>query len=229
MNAVAFEETVRRHLTSIAFWGYVAFLAIVAFGTAKFNSPAAAWPTLVALLAIITGSQPIGPEFSSGTLQLILVKPVSRSAYLLSRVAGVVAVVCLAIAVACGAELLGRAILTQTLHLDLLGAAAVNAAVDSLFTVALLVFFGSFTRAYFNVGIYLFLQVGLTVAISVAAAMRRFPALVRVLDETSRNLFPDAPRGLDAQWLLVLLSNAAVALLLACLIFRNREVPYGAD
>ena len=37
---------------------------------------------------LITGCGPIGPEFSSGTLQLILVKPINRATYLLSRVAG---------------------------------------------------------------------------------------------------------------------------------------------
>ncbi len=229
MSGVVYAETVRRHLTSVAFLGYLAFLAIVALGTSRFNSPAAAWPTLVALLAIITGSQPIGPEFSSGTLQLILVKPVTRSAYLLSRVAGVATVTTLAATVAGAAELLGRAVWSQRLAADFIGAALVNSMAESLFTIALLTFFGSFTRAYFNVGIFLTLQVGLSVTMALAALSRKWPSLPRVLEQVNRNLFPDAPGSIDAQWLLLVLSNAAVALALACLIFRRREVPYGAD
>jgi hypothetical protein len=49
---------------------------------------------------------------------------------------------------------------------------------------------------------------------------------LRVVDH---NLFPELPPGLDAAWTLMVLSNAAIALLLACLAFRRREVPYGAD
>jgi ABC-type transport system involved in multi-copper enzyme maturation permease subunit len=229
VSRVVFEETVRRHLTSIAFWSYVAFMAIVAFGTAKFNSAAAAWPSFVALLAIITGSAPIGPEFSSGTLQLILVKPVTRSAYLLSRVAGVFAAVCAAALVPCLAELAGRAVFSQPLHANVIGTMLVNVAVDSFFTIALLTFFGSFTRAYFNVALFIVLQVGLAMSLAITMASRNLPALATVLEEVSRNLFPDPPQALDRQWTLLVLSNAAVALVLACLIFRKREVPYGAD
>lgn len=229
MSRVVFEETVRRHLTSAVFWSYVAFIAIVAFGTAKFNSAAAAWPSLVALLAVITGSAPIGPEFSSGTLQLILVKPVTRSAYLLSRVAGVLAAVCIAAIVPCLAELAGRTVFAQPLHAKVIGAMLVNVAIDSFFTIALLTFFGSFTRAYFNAGLFVGLQVALAVSMALVMASRKLPAVASVLEEISRNLFPDPPAALDRQWTLLVLSNAAVALVLACLIFRKREVPYGAD
>jgi hypothetical protein len=44
------------------------------------------------------------------------------------------------------------------------------------------------------------------------------------------NLYPETPLvPFDRNWLLKVFSNAAIALLLACLIFRRREVPYGAD
>ena len=229
MSLVVIEETVRRHVTTVAYWTFVGLLAIVAFGTARFNAPAAMWPTLVALLSIITGAALIGPEFSSGTLQLILVKPLNRSAYLLSRVAGVLLAVWLAAAIAAGAELLGRLALSQPLRAGVIGAALLNSAVDSLLAVALLAMLGSLTRAYFNVAIYVVLQAGLSVAMAVVALWRRFPSIVKALDTTSMNLFPDAPRGIDTRWLLMLLSNAAVALVIACFAFRNREVPYGAD
>jgi hypothetical protein len=51
----------------------------------------------------------------------------------------------------------------------------------------------------------------------------------RVLLTIDQNLFPDLPPRLDPVWIMMVLSNAAVALLIACLVFRRREVPYGAD
>ena len=93
MNRVVIEETIRRHITSVGYLTYLAIVAIVAVAVSRFEHPAAVWPQLITILAIITGCGPIGPEFSSGTLQLILVKPVNRAEYLLSRVIGVVAVV----------------------------------------------------------------------------------------------------------------------------------------
>ena len=73
VSGVVVEETIRRHVTHIGFATYVALLAIVGMGVSRFDAPGAVWPTLVGWLAIITGCGPIGPEFSSGTLQLILV------------------------------------------------------------------------------------------------------------------------------------------------------------
>ena len=64
-------------------------------------------------------------------------------------------------------------------------------------------------------------------------AMGRFltehPIVERGLGVVDRNLFPDLPPRLDREWILMVLANAAVALLLACFAFRGREVPYGAD
>lgn len=229
MSAIVVAETVRRYLTSIGYWSFIGFVAILAFGTSRFNAAASAWPSLVGLLSIVAGCAPIGPEFSSGTLQLILVKPVKRSAYLLGRVAGVVLVTWLAALIGFTFEIIGRTVLSEPLQLDTLSHVLLNTAVNAVLTVSLLTFFGSFTRAYFNVAIYLVLQIGLGVGLSFASIGRRHPELARALQRIIDNLFPDAPGALDRQWLLVVLSNAAIALVLACLIFRRREVPYGAD
>jgi ABC-type transport system involved in multi-copper enzyme maturation permease subunit len=229
VSGVVVVETVRRYLTSIGFWGFMAFIAIVSFGMSRFNMAASSWPSLVGLMAIIAGCAPIGPEFSSGTLQLILVKPVKRSAYLLSRVAGVVLVTWIAALIGFTAEVLGRALLADEVPLETLATALVNTSIEAVLTVALLTFLGSFTRAYFNVALYLVLQVALGMTIGFASVGRRWPELTEVLQHVMNNLFPEPPRSLDRQWLLLVLSNAAVALVLACLVFRRREVPYGAD
>ena len=240
MNGVVIVETVRRHLTNLAFLAYLVFLAIVALGVSAFNTPASAWPTLVTLLALIVGCGPIGPEFSSGTLQLVLVKPVSRASYLLSRVAGVVLVVWSAAILCAAFELAGRAMWGDALRASQIGSALVNAMTDTILTVSLLVLVGSLTRAYFNVAIYMVAMIGLSMAGVVLAFVRQsrtavgaflsaHPEIERALVVIEQNLFPDAPARLDWQWTLMIFTNAAVALVFACLAFGRREVPYGAD
>ncbi|HEX2061546.1 MAG TPA: hypothetical protein VHK90_12470, partial [Thermoanaerobaculia bacterium] len=61
MSGVVVRETMRRHFTSIGYWSFVALMTIIAAGVSRFNQPAAVWPSLVTMLAIITGCGPIGP------------------------------------------------------------------------------------------------------------------------------------------------------------------------
>ena len=98
MNATVIAETVRRHLTSAGYIVFLLFIAMVALFVSNFAVPGTLWPPLVSLLAIVTGSAIVGPELSTGTLQLIVSKPIRRSVYLVSRVAGVFACVALAAA-----------------------------------------------------------------------------------------------------------------------------------
>lgn len=240
MNGVVVGEVVRRCVTSIAYGAFVALIAIISLGVSRFNQPGAAWPSLVTLLAFIIGCSAIGPEFSSGTLQLILTKPVNRSVYVLSRVAGAVSAVWLATLVAFSMEILGRAMWSSGAGLDLVLAALIHSMADTILVCALLAFFGSFTRAYFNIAIYMVLMIGLSVSQGMLALMRAsrgwmgewlrtHDVIDRMILTVSQNLFPDAPRQLNWEWLLMVLSNAAIALVAACFIFRRREVPYGAD
>jgi hypothetical protein len=229
-NRVVIEETIRRHVTHIGYIAYLAFLAIVAMGVSKFGPPAAAWPTLIGLLAIITGSGPIGPEFSSGTLQLILVKPVNRSTYLVSRIVGVLCVVWLAALVPFLCEVIGR-MLRGEVPWYAMGMKLLNTAVLAVLTVSLLTLFGSLTRAYINAALYVSLQIALNVVPGILgmAGRDRFAMVRRGIDVVEQNLFPPAISGFDWRWMLLVLCNAAVAIVLACFVFRNREVPYGAD
>jgi ABC-type transport system involved in multi-copper enzyme maturation permease subunit len=223
VNRMVMGETFRRHVTSAAFLSFLAFLTIVTIGLAQFDRPAAGWPGLIVLLAIVTGAGLIGPELSSGRLQLILVKPVSRSAYLLSRTAGVVLVVWAAAMLAAVCELAGRAFG----YAAEVGAALLNVMYEVVLIVALLALLGSLTRAYYNVVLYLGLQILLAMAGGLGQKLP--PAVARALAAVDRNLFPERPPALDAQWFLLIGCNAAIALVLACLVFRRREVPYGAE
>jgi ABC-type transport system involved in multi-copper enzyme maturation permease subunit len=241
VSRVVIAETVRRHVTNAGYLVYLALLMLLALAVAAFNRPASAWPTLVTLLALITGCGVVGPEFSSGTLQLILVKPVNRAVYLLSRVTGVVLVVWLAAIAAAVCELAGRAMWGDTgVQARAIGTALLNSATDTVLTVSLLALLGSLTRAYFNIAIYMVGMIGLSMTGVIMAFVRQTQNVVgrflndhtgieRGLEAIDRNVFPDLPPGLDTGWSLMVLSNAAIALLLACLAFRRREVPYGAD
>ncbi|HYC62331.1 MAG TPA: ABC transporter permease [Thermoanaerobaculia bacterium] len=228
MSRVVIEETIRRHVTNIAYITYVALLAIIGVGVSRFGSTGAGWPTFVALLSIIIGCGVIGPEFSSGTLQLILVKPINRATYLLSRVAGVVIVIWMAALVAMIAEAAGR-MASGEVPWSALARMFLNAAAASVLTVSLLTLFGSMTRAYLNAAFYVVLSIGLSMLPAVLSFAGAPPSIARGVMLVDQNLYPAAPSGLHAQWLLMVLSNAAVALVLACWVFRNREVPYGAD
>jgi ABC-type transport system involved in multi-copper enzyme maturation permease subunit len=229
MSGVVILETMRRHFTSIGYWSFVAFVTIVAAGVSQFNQPSAVWPSLITLLAIITGCNPIGPEFSSGTLQLVLVKPINRATYLLSRVTGVVLSVWLAALCAFAAEAVGRMI-SGEVPWSTLAAALLNSAADAILTVSLLTLLGSLTRAYFNVALYLGLTISISFFSGVLRMVKAMPEFVfQALAAIERNLYPDVVARFDSHWLLLVLSNAAVALLLACFAFRNTEVPYGAD
>ncbi|HYC88992.1 MAG TPA: hypothetical protein VEO54_07255 [Thermoanaerobaculia bacterium] len=243
MSPVVILETVRRHVTHIGYLTFLALLVLAAFATSVFDRPAAAWPGLLVLLAFVTGCGVVGPEFSSGTLQLILVKPVNRAVYLVSRVTGVVLVVWLAGIVAALCELAGRALWGDSgLQARAIGTALLNCATDTILTVSFLALLGSLTRAYFNIGIYLVGLIGLGLSSVVFAFIRQTDNAVgrflkahtgieRGLMVIDRNLYPDlpVPPRFDTGWTLMVLSNAAIALLLACLAFRRREVPYGAD
>src|SRR5438046_2086892 len=123
-------------------------------------------------------------------------------------------------------------------------AAGVNTSAKALLVCALLVFFGSFSRAYFNVAYYFFFQLLLTAAPPSLRALQRqtsgllgwlgsivrnHPGVIRALILADENLFPSEPQNIDRNWLLLVVSNAVLAIVAACLIFRRREVPYGAD
>lgn len=227
MNRTVIAETVRRQVTSIGYLAYVALLAILGVGMAQVDRPATLWPILVAFLAIAMGATVIGPEFSSGSLQLILVKPINRAVYLVSRVIGVVLCVWIAASVAFLGECVGRA-LRGEIPWKALAMALLLTAIEPILAVVLLALLGSLTRGYSNVALYFGVQIGLM--ISLALMQRRVPlSVTNAIRVVQDNLFPDAPYSLNRDWLLLVLSNAAIAIVLACFAFRRREVPYGAD
>jgi ABC-type transport system involved in multi-copper enzyme maturation permease subunit len=245
VSLVVIVEALRRHFAHLGYIAALLLLIIISATTAAIGAPTQAPYEMIGLFALIAGCQLIGPEFSSGTLQLILSKPVGRSEYLLSRVIGVVLAIWTAIAVMFASDAIGRVIAGTPIIWRTAAAAALVSALKVLLLCALLALFGSFTRSYVNAGIHIGAQILLSMvfgmlsmmknAVSgemavIGAFLRAHPGVLNGLGAINRNLFPDTPAiPFDRNWNLMMLSNTAVALLFACMVFSRREVPYGAD
>jgi ABC-type transport system involved in multi-copper enzyme maturation permease subunit len=245
VSATVIVETLRRHFAHIAYVATVLMIVLIGATMAAVDGPAGATLQIMKLFIIIAGCQIIGPEFSSGTLQLILSKPIHRARYLLSRVAGVVLALWIVIAGAYAADVIARGIGGHKIEWLTGGGAALAFGAEAVLVCALMALFGSFTRSYLNVALYLGGQVLLSMIggvlqiiqrldrgafAALAAFLRAHPGVISTIRTIDQNLYPDAPPiPFDRNWLLLVFSNAAIALLLACLIFRKREVPYGAD
>ena len=245
MSLVVLVETLRRHFAHLGYISALLVLIVIVVMMTALGAPTQGPYELIALFALIAGCQLIGPEFSSGTLQLILSKPVGRSSYLIGRVVGVVLSIWVAVAVIFSSDVIGRLIVGTPIVWRTAAAAALVSALKVLLVCAFLALFGSFSRSYVNVGIYLGAQILLAMlfgvlsmlksAVSgemaaVGAFLRAHPGVVEGMGAINRNLFPDAPSNpFDRNWILLMVSNAVVAVLLACVVFSRREVPYGAD
>jgi ABC-type transport system involved in multi-copper enzyme maturation permease subunit len=245
MSLVVVIETLRRHFAHLGYIAALLILIVIVVLMTAIGAPTQAPYALMGLFTLIAGCQLIGPEFSSGTLQLILSKPIGRSSYVTGRVAGVVLSLWVAIAVIFSSDVIGRLIAGTPIIWRTLFATALVSALKVLLTCALLALFGSFTRSYVNIGIYLGGQILLSgiygllsmmknaVSGEMAAVgrlLRAHPGFLAGWRAVDENLFPDDPSmPFDRNWILMMTCNAVVAVLLACVIFSRREVPYGAD
>jgi len=245
VSLIVIAETVRRHFAHLGYVSALLVLIVIVAVMSAIGAPAQAPYEMIGLFAMIAGCQLIGPEFSSGTLQLILSKPIGRSSYLLSRVAGVVLAIWVAIVVMFGSDVVGRLVAGTTIAWRAALAAALVSALKVLFICSLLAFLGSFSRSYVNIGIYIAAQILLPMISSLLSMMRnaasgemavfgaflrKHPGILEAMAKINYNLFPDAPLiPFDRNWIVMMFCNASVALLLACVIFSRREVPYGAD
>jgi ABC-type transport system involved in multi-copper enzyme maturation permease subunit len=245
VSFVVIAEALRRHFAHLGYISALLILIVIGATMAAIGAPAQAPFEMIGLFALIAGCQLIGPEFSKGTLQLILSKPVGRSTYLVSRVLGVVLAIWVAIIVMFASDVVGRLIAGTPIAWRTALAAALVSALKVLLVCCLLAFLGSFSRSYVNIGIYLGGQIFLSMltgtmnmmknAVSgemgkIGAILRAHPAILRALNAITTNLFPDGPSvPFYRNGILMMVYNASAALLLACVIFSRREVPYGAD
>lgn len=246
MSGVVIMETLRRHWRTLINAALTIVFTIIGGLVGAYNGPTRGWLGFFVIISVLLGCQLIGPEFSSGTLQLVLSKPINRATYLVSRYTGVVLSIWMMIALAFSADALCRLLFAKDLvdwseHL----ADVVNQLAFVALACALLALFGTFMRSYFNAGLYFVLQIFLSVAVATLTTimngrglrmqvMRDFltahPGIASGVRAVEQNLYPSLPNGtIDRRWLVMVFTNAIVAVTIACFIFRKREVPYGAD
>src|SRR5947199_2318864 len=103
-------ETLRRHFTHLGYVAALLVLIVIVVTMAAIGAPSQAPYEMISLFTLIAGCQLIGPEFSKGTLQLILSKPVGRSSYVVGRVIGVVLAIWVAVIVIFASDVAGRLI-----------------------------------------------------------------------------------------------------------------------
>jgi ABC-type transport system involved in multi-copper enzyme maturation permease subunit len=242
---VVFYETVRRHLANAGFLVLLAAISAVSALVGAFAGPVQIWQGLVKLLAVILACQLIGPEFSSGTLQLILAKPVNRSAYLVGRFFGVVVTIWILMIVPFVVDAGGRAFVSSSEpEWASMIAVTANSMLALVLVAALMAFYGSFTRSYFNVAVYVLVQllfatiVGSLTEIqrgliqklaAMGAYLTAHPAILKTAAFLHEQIDPTPPQEFSLNFAMMIAANSAIAILLGAVIFSRREVPYGAD
>src|SRR5438270_1089419 len=211
-------ETLRRHFAHLGYVSTLLVLIVIVMSMTAIAAPAPTPYEIIGLFTLVVGCQLIGPEFSKGTLQLILSKPVGRSTYLVSRVVGVVLAIWFAILVMFASEVIGRLIVGTPITWRAALAAVLVTALKALLVCCLLAFFGSFSRSYVNAGIYIGGQILLSMVFGLLSVMKNavsgemgkigamlceHPAVLESFGAIRGNLVPDNPAiPFDRNWTL---------------------------
>lgn len=217
--------------------GIVLVLVAVALLTVLSFSSGNGGPAMLALLLIATGA--VSRDIASGTIQMILARPVRRSDYLLGRYLGILVLLAafLLFAVLLSVSfqsLLGALFeVRETVALDTLLRVAAGEWLDGTLLAATLIFFSTFLPGVGDLLAYFLLQIGLGVAGSLGG---RFPAIARGAAFVRDNFFPHVAwdEVLQGQGMLGaevgrFVLALTVFLIGAIVIFSRREFSYGHD
>ncbi len=184
----------------------------------------------------------VSRDASSGALQMILCRPLSRADYLLGRYVGILAGFAAFLAAACAlAVLFSRALLPAIgrppapIAFAGLGTQALAAFLGATASAAMILFFSTFLPGYGDVLAFILLA-PLTALPEVAGQVLHAPWLHEAGPILRRNLLPSLDwgavlRGHDAfgeatgRWALALVAALAAALV----VFSRREFAYGHD
>ena len=227
---------------STAVVALLSLLAVfIAFTSAADGGRGKAFST-ASLAVIVLGAGVVSRDVSSGAVQMILARPLTRTDYLLGRWLGVLSALGVFLATA-GALvlLLSLAVFpafgwfAEPLSAPGLLRGAAAALLDGALFSASLLCLSTFLPGYGDLIAYFLVVVGLGAAQSVAAGLHR-PALSQAALAVRDNLMPDPDWNalLSGQspsfepvgrWALAL----AGLLLVAALVFRRREFAYGHD
>ena len=212
----------------------VAFPAALAGGRGFLQTP------FVALIVIAAAS--VSKDASTGALQMILVRPISRTEYLYGRYCGILATygiflaACAVLTVVFALALVpAMRIRAQPLSWEALSIGVAGAFLSALLFSAVLLFFSTFLPGYGDLVGYFLLSVALGVLASLGEALKK-PWLTRVFQTAKENVLPEPdwsavltgsqpPGAAIGRWALAVV----VFLIAAALVFRRREFAYGQD
>ena len=200
------------------------------------TDPEGALSTGFIALALI-GAGVVSRDASSGALQMILARPIKRSAYLFGRYAGIIATFgvfqLVAAALALVIRLLVRGSLEPAVPEIARGIAAGLA--NALLLAAILLFFSTFLPGYADI-LAMLMGLGALALFPGIAAQLRLPTAARFGEQLRENILPrvdwsEVLRGRHTlgeptgQFVLAVV----VFLTLAALVFSRREFSYGRD
>ncbi|MGE5276603.1 MAG: ABC transporter permease [Acidobacteriota bacterium] len=198
--------------------------------------------SFLAILLIAAGS--VSKDASGGALQMILARPIRRSAYLFGRYVGILAAYAVTLAVIAGLTLLcanlmpalfGPRNVAADFSVAALGRGAGAAFLNGILFSAILLFFSTFLRGYADVLGYILLQVLLGLAPALGDFLQK-PWLRRLGEGLRENILPNVEwkeilRGENVlgeptgRWVLAV----TAFLVLAAVVFSRREFSYGHD
>jgi len=198
--------------------------------------------SFLAILLIAAGS--VSKDASGGALQMILARPIRRTAYLFGRYFGILAAYAVTLGAIIGLTLLcaralpaffGPRSMTADFSVAALGRGAGAAFLNGILFAAILLFFSTFLGGYADVLGYILLQV-LLGAIPALGDLLQKPWLRRAGETLRSNVLP------NVEWKEILRGQNVLGeptgrwafavtafLVLAAVIFSRREFSYGHD
>lgn len=217
-----------------------ALALLVALPAALAGGPGFQQTPFLALIVIAAAS--VSKDAATGALQMILVRPISRTDYLYGRYLGILAAygiflaVCALLTVLFSVALMpALKIRAEPLSWEALALGAAGAFLSAVLFSAVLLFFSTFLPGYGDLVGYFLLSVALGVLASLGGVLRK-PWLTRVFETVKENVLPEpdwgailmgdrSPGAATGRWAL-----AVVAFLIAAaVVFRRREFAYGQD
>jgi len=234
VNRTLLVAFLRQRFTSPMRVGLLFIVTVFPLGAAIFANNLAPLAGPASAIALILSAGAIGQDVSSGTLQLLLVRPVSRPSVLLHRwLASVIAAVGITIVLLLLATLALLAHKTQPNALDLVRM-VLEAACSAAGSAAVMVMLSTLVGGIGDVGLFA-AAVIVTQMFSGLAMLERWDVLARACNEVQGVLSPQLSwawmqQGTPLSWFAVTSWASTVTLALAVGIarFNRRELSYAA-
>jgi len=234
VNRTLLVAFLRQRFTSPMRVGLLFIVTVFPLGAAILANDLAplAWPA--SAIALILAAGAIGQDVSSGTLQLLLVRPVSRPSVLLHRwLASVIAAVGITIVLLLLATLALLAHKTQPNALDLVRM-VLEAACSAAGSAAVMVMLSTLVGGIGDVGLFVAAMI-VTQMFSGLAMLEHWDVLARACNEVQVVLSPQLSwawmlHGTPLSWFAITSWASTVTLALAVGIarFNRRELSYAA-